>query len=286
MAQALTFTPFSIVAPILAMRERPMRVLIFIILVLFWTENANADIGISPLRQVLDADTREARFTVSNPTPRIMEGRARWVDLSATETGYIKAGVGARRQMSAAPWLTLSPAHFTLEPGARITVIVRAKDGVAPPPGERRSHLLIETAAPRTLLRKASDGGLQVDIGAGVSAPVILRGSGKASAKIENTRLLRDGDGLLLLATSIKPGGKHSSFGRLIATFEPQDDDEHLVIKRANVAGYTDAERRRVELPLGFFSLGSGELTLRYEGAEEYEGRLFDERRYDITPPE
>ncbi len=265
-----------------------MKSLLTAILVLFWAGQSRADIGVSPLREVLDDKTRQVHFVVSNPTSRIMDGRASWIDLTATETGYREAVIGTRRQLSAAPYLTLSPAHFRLEPGARITVTVRLRDAQRAPAGERRSHLLIETGAARTLLRKAGDRGLQVDIGAGVSVPVILRGSGKAGAKIENTRLLRDSDGMLLLSTSIKPVGKHSTFGRLVATFHPDANDtaSHRLAERENVAGYPDAERRTVELPLGFFSLGRGELTLRYEGAGEFQGRIFDERRFDITPPE
>ncbi len=248
---------------------------------------ASADMAVSPLRQVLDADRREARFVVSNPTPRILEGRASWIDLSATPLGYENADMAKRKELSAAPWLTLRPSHFRLEPGARVEIALHVKDGATPPTGERRSHLLIETAATRTLMRKASDTGLQVDIDAGVSVPVILRGDGAAGASIAETKLLRDSDGLLLLSTAIASQGDHSTFGRLIAVFDPRSGgDRQTLAVRDNIAGYPDAEMRLFELPLGFFSLGAGQLTLRYEGAEEYRGRVFDERRFEIAPPE
>ena len=248
---------------------------------------ALADMAVSPLRHVLDAETREAQFVVSNPTPRILDGRASWIDLAATPTGYINADSSTRAHLSAAPWFTLQPAHFRLEPGARIEITVRVKDGVKPPAGERRSHLLIETAAARTLMRKASDKGLQVDIDAGVSVPVILRGAGDGDARIAETKLLRDSEGLLLLSTAIEPDGAHSAFGRLTAIFDPKYDGERQTLAvRENIAIFPDTDMRLYELPLGFFSLGAGKLTLRYEGAAEYEGRVFDERRYEIAPPE
>ena len=247
---------------------------------------AAADMAVSPLRHVLDAETREARFVVSNPTPRILEGRASWVDLTATPSGYENAAGPARQDLSAAPWFTLRPSHFRLEPGARVDIIVSLRDGVTAPKGERRSHLLIETAAARTLMRKASDSGLQVDIGAGVSVPVVLRGPGKAAAEITETKLLRDSEGLLLLSTAITPEGAHSTFGRLVAAFEPKTGGARQVLAvRENIAGYPDADIRLFELPLGFFSLGAGQLTLRYEGAAEFEGRVFDERKFEIAPP-
>ena len=263
-------------------------VLIFLLAMASAVSTAAADVVISPLRLVVDADTREGRIIVSNPTGRILEGRAGWIDLKATPTGYQEASVGDRQRMSAAPWFTLHPAFFTLAPGARAEIVIRLKEGVAPPPGERRSHLLVTTAASRTLLRKAGESGLQADIGAGVSAPVLLRGSGAASAKIEDTRLLRDAEGMLLLSTAIISDGAHSTYGRLTAVFTP--DQGHRTEQRLaiidNVAGYPDAERRVLELPLGHFSLGKGKLTVKYEGRGEYEGRIFDERRYDIAPPQ
>lgn len=248
---------------------------------------AAADVVVSPLRQVVNAETREARFVVSNPTQRILEARASWIDLTATPLGYENAGMDQRQTISAAPWFTVRPAHFKLEPGARVEVAVTLRDGVTPPAGERRSHLLIETAAGRMLLRKASDRGLQVDIDAGVSVPVMLRGRGDARAEIAETKLLRDSEGLLLLSTAIKPKGAHSTYGRLVATFSAHGDPETQTLAiRDNVAGYPDAEVRLIELPLGFFSLGAGQLTLRYEGGAEFDGVLFDERRFEIAPPE
>jgi len=263
------------------------RTLISLFAALAAASPAAADMVVSPLRQVLDAEQREATVVVSNPTPRILDGRASWIDLAATPLGYENASANLRETISAAPWFTLQPAHFQLEPGARVEITVKVRDGALPPIGERRSHLLIETEATRTLMRKASDSGLQVDIDPGVSIPIMLRGPGSARAEIADTKLLRDTDGLLLLSTAIEPQGEHSTFGRLVASFVSKSDGEKKTLAiRENVAGYPDAEMRLFELPLGFFSLGAGKLTLRYEGAGEYDGVVFDERRFEIAPPQ
>ncbi len=261
--------------------------LIAFVLCLMAPAGARADIVLSPLRTVLTAETREGAFTISNPTRRILDGRVSWIDLSATAAGYEPAASEVRAGLSAAPYLSVSPAQFRLKPGERVTVTVKLRDGIAPPPGEKRSHLLIETGAARTLIRKASNG-LQADIGAGVSAPVIVRGDGAASATIGETKLLRDSEGRLLLSAAITPHGSHSAYGRLKATFTPKDpraSTSGVLGVRENVAGYLDTEKRIVEIPLDRFSLGEGELTLLYEGAGEYEGRLFDKRSFDIAPP-
>ncbi len=254
-------------------------------LVMFSINPAAADMGLAPLRQVLSAEHPSGQFVVSNPSDRIMEARVSWIDLAATESGYEPAAPELRETLSAAPWLVVSPAQFRLKPGGRQIVTVRIKDGAEPPRGERRSHLLIETEASRTLIRKASTG-LQVDVGLGMSAPVILRNDGKAGAKIKDVKLLRDEDGLLMLDTTIEPDGQWSSFGRMVVTFTPKNGEKELLGVRENVAGFTDAKSRRVTVPFGFVSLGAGELQVRYEGAAEFEGVVFDERAFDVAPPD
>ncbi len=263
-----------------------IKAMAFLFMTVLAASPARADIELSPLRQVLTNKNRIATFNLSNPSTRILDGRVTWVDLSATETGYTPADAQTRAVLSAAPYLTLAPAQFRLEPGARIEVTVRLKDGIRPPPGERRSHLLIETAAARTLIRKASSG-LQADIAVGVSVPVLLRGRGRGSAVLSETKLLRDSEGMLLISAAIEPTGAYSTFGRLTAMFLPAAPGAkpEVLGVRDNVASYPDTPRRLIEIPLGFFSLGQGELTLRYDGGGEYAGRVFDERSFTITPP-
>lgn len=251
-------------------------------------QTAWADMMLSPLRQVIDPGTPEVIFDISNPSDRMLDGRVSWIDLIATETGYAPAAIEQRPTLSAAPFLVISPAQFTLEPGGHVQITVRLAAGATIPEGERRSHLLVETAAARTPIRKASNNGLQVDIGLGVSAPVILRsGGGAAKAAIGETKLVRDNNGLLSLETSIIPKGDRSSYGRIAVFFEPIDggNGKQLLGVRENVAGFLEASRRKVETPLGFGSLDAGELTVRYEGAGEYEGRIFDVRSFEIAPP-
>lgn len=247
---------------------------------------ALADVELSPLRQVITPEAPMAAFTISNPTDRILDGRVSWVDLAATETGYAPATPAQRQAQSAAPYLAVAPAQFRLEPGARIEIVIKLRDGRRIPIGERRSHLLIETAASRTPIRKASDSGLQVDVGLGVSAPVMLRNRGDARAAIGETKLLRDHDGMLLLETFIEPEGDISAYGRLEAVFTPAGGGEPVTLgMRRNVAGFLDAPFRKIETPLGQMSLGAGSLAVRYVGEAEFDGVIFDERRFEIMPP-
>ncbi|WDI31783.1 hypothetical protein PUV54_01105 [Hyphococcus flavus] len=271
MAIGKYFSTFSALVGILAMFAMP----------------ANADMGVFPLRQVLTLEDPSSVFTISNPSDRIIEGRVTWIDLSATETGYAQASPESRAKLSAAPYLVVTPAQFRLKPGARMDISVQIRDGVKLPKGERRSHLLVETEASRTPIRKASNRGLQVDVGLGVSVPVILRNGGKTKSKFDDTRLLRDTDGTLNLETMIVPSGNNSSYGRVIVEYTPEQHNSSAVQLgvRENVAVFTDTEKRKVSVPFGFVSLDAGEILIRYEGQEEYEGVVFDERVFDLAPP-
>jgi hypothetical protein len=274
-------------APILARPAPFVRALLLAVAVLA-SSAANAEITLSPLRQVVSEASPVATYRVSNPSSRIVDGRIRLIDLAATETGYEEASAEQRSGLSAAPYLTVWPAHFRLEPGGSAIITVALKPGAAPPAGERRSHLLIETEAVRTPLRKAG-GAPQLDVGLGMTTPVLLRGgAGEASAAIGETRLLRSPDGFLEIETHVGSNGEFSAYGRIDVMFTPMGKARSAatLLKRVeNVAAYLDAPRRRVIAPLGVEQLPAGVLEIRYVGRAEFEGREFATRSFEIAAP-
>ncbi|GAB4530156.1 MAG: hypothetical protein Kow00133_18910 [Amphiplicatus sp.] len=275
----------SLLRGIRAARPRAFVVGLAAGLALFWGA-ADAEITLAPLRQVITAEAPVATYRVSNPSDRIVEARARWLDLAATETALAPAPDSMRPKLSAAPYLELSPAFFRLEPGGAATITVALRKGARPPAGERRSHLLIQTEAARTPLRKAG-GGLELDIGLGVSTPVIVRsGPGEARAAIGETRLLRGEDGLLELETTLLPDGEFSAYGAIVLAFAEAGAPPAVIAEADNIAAYLDAGKRRVTIPLGARRLPAGVLEIRYEGRAEYQGRLFARRAFNIAPPE
>lgn len=246
---------------------------------------AAAEIVVSPLRQVITRQEPVAVYEVVNVSDRIIDGRIGWVDLSAVPTGYEPAPTAARAGLSAAPFLVVSPARFRLQPGKRAAVTVKIKKGAAIPAGERRSHLLIETTPVRTPLRRTG-GGLEVDVGLGISTPVILRNGLSAPAvTFVETKLVRDSEGLLELQTVLSRAGKYSAFGRLTAELTARGETR-TIAELENVALHFDASTRKLTLPLGENALPSGMLTLRYSGSAEYGGRTFAEKSFEISPPQ
>lgn len=252
---------------------------------------ARADLSIAPLRQVLTPDAAVATYRVSNPSDRIVDGRVAWIDMTATETGYAPADRAFREANSAAPYLTVWPAFFRLEPGAGAEITVAIKDGATPPRGERRSHLLIETSAARTPLRKAG-GSLEADIGVGVSTPVLLRNRvslAETTGSIGETRLLRTPDGLLEVETHVLATGPASAYGRLDILFRAAGAppaERSLLARQRNLAVYREAGLRKVTALLGIKALPAGVLELRYVGEAEYADRVLASRTFEIAAPE
>lgn len=246
---------------------------------------ARGELLVAPLRQVITAKTPLVRYQISNPSDRFVEARVGWIDLSATPEGYEAADATARPTLSAAPYLVVSPARLRLEPGARAEVVVRLKKGAVIPAGERRSHLLIETSPARTPLRRASTG-LEVDVGLGVSTPVILRsGQAAPAVKFEQSKLIRDDDGLLALETTLRIDGKFSAYGSLDASIAAEPGALRLA-RIANVAVYPDAGARRLIIPLGLEHLPAGLLRVTFSGDGEFRGRVLAVKSFEVSPPE
>jgi hypothetical protein len=143
--------------------------------------------------------------------------------------------------------------------------------------------LLIETEAARTPIRKAG-GGLEVDIGVGVSTPVLLRGGAAAAPRVAfgATRLVRMDDGRLALETSLNRNGAYSAFGRLEAEITEPGASPRPLATLANIAVYHDARERIVRVPLGASVLPAGALSVRYIGAAEYDGRVFATKTFEV----
>ena len=266
---------------------QPLRALFLFAAFLLAAAPARAEITLTPLRQVITEKAPVATYRVSNPSRRIVDGRVSWIDLTATETGYKEASPEAREAISAAPYLTVSPASFRLEPGASTTITVTLRADSLPKSGERRSHLLIQTEAARTPIRKTG-GSLEVDIGLGVSTPVILRlGDGKAQAKIGDTKLLRTPEGQLELETHVEPQGNYSAYGAIEVYLTPDGKKTPELLKTVeNVAAYLDAQDREVTVPLDVRHLPGGMLEVRYAGRSEFEGRTFANRTFELAPPQ
>ena len=245
---------------------------------------ASAELLVAPLRQVITAKEPVGRYRVSNPSDRIVEARIDWIDLLATPDGYAPAGAADRARISAAPYLIVSPARLRLEPGGHAEVVVRLKKGVSIPAGERRSHLIVQTTPARTPLRRASTG-LEVDVGLGVSTPVILRsGYATPALSFERSKLVRDANGALGFETTLKGAGKYSAYGRIEAQLESAGRST-ILATAANVAVYPDSGARMLTLPLAVEALPAGRMTVTYFSVGDGREEPLASKTFEIAPP-
>ncbi len=251
---------------------------------------AHAEFVLSPLRQVISAESPTARYEISNPSPRTLELRLSWVDLEARAEGYAPASPAHRARTSAAPYLVLSNSFFRLQPGARATFTVHLRKDAQLTDPERRSHLLIESTAVRSPLRKAGSG-IQLDVRSGITTPVLVRSGSTArhahGAHLSGTRLTRTEDGALALETRVEARGGWSSYGALTAEFFPADAGAKEIVgkelgRRANIAAYPQSPARLVTIPLNAASLPAGALSVRYRGDAEFEGTILAARSFTI----
>lgn len=247
---------------------------------------ARAHILVSPLRVVLTNEMRETVVEIRNQSDRLLDISLSWIELSVSDAGAYGPATRAEIEAnSASPFLSVEPRRALIAPDEAIFAVIRLDADIIPA-GERRSHLLIETAAPETTVRNASVASVPLDMSLGVSIPAILRGAGAApSASIAEAAFKRRATGELVLSLTLTRGGDYSAFGALRALWRPSGAGAappETLGAIENFAIYAERDRRRIELPLGRDELGDGVLEILYEGRGEYEGREFARRRFAV----
>lgn len=251
----------------------------------FGTDEACAQLGVSPTRQVLADGDAEAVYTVSNPSTGALRVSLRWTDLRQTEDGYEPAGDELRNDLSAAPYLSVSPSFFDLPPGGKQTVVVSRRDTAASVKHERRSHLVFEAVAKRSVLRRVS-GGMPAHATVALSTPVILRPAGlRAAASMSGVKLVREIDGELALETRLAAEDAASTYGEVTVLFQAPNAPSIRYGRVSNVAAYPDGDGRLIRVRLGVEEFPRGVLAVSYKGRSEYEGRVFAREEFDVAPP-
>lgn len=255
-----------------------------------------AEINITPLRGVLTPTSSHLKFVVSNPSQHLVSAKVSLIDLRATPTGYTKSDFNHRSEISAAPWLIVSPVSFSLDPGSRQEVLVMLNAGKPLPQTEKRSHLYVETGPSRAKIHQISmvqpgsnqGTGLGLDARLGISLPIILRGadlSTNTKAHFKNTQLVRDKNDIIKLETVLSARNlPHSLTGSISLLYTPnnQEHDKVEMAQTKNIALYTDSLARNISISLNEKALDAGTLTLTYEGTDEYYGRTLAQKIFEV----
>ncbi len=254
---------------------------------------AHAGITIAPLRGIVSQDHQQLTFTISNPSQRLMDARISLIDLQATEEGYETPTISARRKISAAPWLTVSPVTFSLEPGSRQEVLVTLRKDIAIPNREKRSHLYVETGPSRAKIHRIStmgeSTGLGLDARLAISVPIILRGNNiqrqSGNVRFNNTKLVRDKAGLIELETTLMATDLPISLnGTISIEHKPNTPvkEELIFAPIKNVPLYTDVKKRKISIPLNSATLKKATITLTYTDTDEFQGLKLASKTFEI----
>ena len=259
---------------------------------------AKAQFVLYPLRTVLNTDNRVTDFTVTNTSDQLMQAQVTLVDFVATPDGYALANHNDRQNISAAPWLIVHPAQFSVEPGKQQTIKVTYRGSNQPQlslNGERRSHLYVQAGPARTQIRKASTGGLGLDMSLGISVPVIIRPDhfgAPSPYQFSKTRLTRDANSKITVkadlaaAESNQADSSISPYGAVCAEHYPAGSLTPSFSRCAeNISVFPETPYRRIAINLDVEDIAPGSLKLIYRGRAEHERLIHAIRTFRVDAP-
>ncbi len=255
-------------------------------LVVAFAATATAGLLITPQRVVFDEGERSSEVVVNNVTDKTLVYRLSWFHLRMDEEGrYAEYDPETETFPNADSLVRFSPRQVTLAPGQSQTVrlVLRRQAGLSD--GEYRSHLLFQ-AIPRVEPTDANEGGgvqMKLQLLLGFSIPVIVRvGQIEAEAAMAGTRIEAGPQGDLTLRVDVARQGLASPYGRLRALWRGAGQEPRQIGIINNVAVFPEISSRKVQMPLSDRPSGPGQLLVRYEGQEEYEGRVFAEQAFRV----
>ena len=248
-----------------------------------------ADLLISPIRSVLDDNNRSATLVLRNTSDGSRTYRLSWVEQLMNESGQYRRVPSSENPVSLEERVRFSPRQITVGPGENQTVRLSYRPAAGTTPGEYRSHLLFEilpdVSEPQSVMEMESgiDGvGVQLRMMMSFSIPVIVRhGITPPEVRISDVQVEpAEAGGVMGLSVTLERTGDSSSFGDIVVEMQEDENSPVVLVGRStSVAVFTEANRRRVSVPLRQEGVPAGAwVRVAYEGREEFSGRVWDER--------
>ncbi|MFY8328937.1 molecular chaperone [Pseudoalteromonas sp. ZZD1] len=249
-------------------------VLVFSFILL--SQNALADLLISPTRISFDERQRTAKVTVINTSKEYKTYRVIWSEKQSTATGgYITLPEPTDTSLSS--MTRLSPKQMRLAPGEKQTVkiaIRKPKDLAA---GEYRSHLLFQALPNENTKNKSS---IKINMIMSYSIPVVMRENAELpTVVIEQAKVIKKTDTQRMqFNLKMNRSTKFSSYGKLSAYYKSDaNSPEEKVAEIGNLSIFSDVKNADVTLSL--FSdkniTKPGSVSFKYTGADEYADVIF-----------
>lgn len=255
-----------------------------------------ANISLFPKRVVIEGRERSGTFVLINRGNAAATYRIGFVEMVQDETGDLRqVSALPPGHASAAAMLRYTPRQIHLGPGEAQTVRVLARKPADLPPGEYRSHMLIQ-ALPEgggrdiALVARGGDDLVQVELNPvyGVAVPVIVR-EGRLAAELAITEaaLMVAPDGGTRLGLELARQGDRSVYGALEAVYRPDGGPPVVVGEARGIAVYHPYDSRRYQLALDWpdgVRPGSGTLVIGFDDLETEDGTRLAETRLPLAP--
>lgn len=261
--------------------------------VLYMPQPAEANLLVSPLRVVFEGRDRSSVITLINTSDETKTYRLGWKLLKMDQNGsYVDVDQfidvnGVNR--SAEEMVRFSPRQVTIEPQGRQRVRLSLRRPADLAPGEYRAHLNLTELYQDPSVdddRSVQGAEILIQVNLSFSIPVVVR-EGKAMPKVEITSPqfmtveTPTGNKPQLVVSLKGDQNMYSSYGRILVFWQPPSGGERQIGLLNNVALYPENAQRWISVDVDQFPQG-GTLRVMYEGENEYEGVVFDNRAFPL----
>ena len=257
------------------------RLLCGLFFVLF-SQYATANLLISPTRVSFDERQRSAKVTVINSSEEYRTYRVLWSEKLALPAGGYQT-LSEPETTSLSPMARLSPKQIRLAPGERQTIKIAIRKPKNLAKGEYRSHLLFQ-ALPNE--DKAAKAGLKVNMILSFSIPVIYREQGELpKVAFQTAEIVEDSlNKKPKIAVKLTEEQGFSSYGRLSAYVTNSAGKQEKIAEIGNLSLYPEVNETTAYLALFTDKKlpKKGPIEIKYEGADEYQGIVFDSYSFAI----
>ncbi|WP_299804432.1 molecular chaperone [uncultured Shewanella sp.] len=251
---------------------------------------AQASLLVSPIRVAFEGRERAHEIVLINSSSEIKTYRLQWQEkLAVANGGYQElTAEQAKGYPSASKMLRFSPRQVTLKPNERQIVRLGLRRPKDLADGEYRSHLKLEALPPKRANKADGEMSINLDVLLSYSLPVIVR-QGQANPEVEITSKTLGFDprnGKTQLSVNLTRTGQYSTAGNLIAYWQGEQQPEQVVARLNNVNIYPEvnATAKSMAWIVPNFTPSSGVLRIVYEGQQEFNGQVFAEREFAVTP--
>jgi len=259
-------------------------------LFLLLTSQTQANLMVSPIRILLDEQTRTGEVTLINTSNSTNSYKIEWIEYHQDKNdSYI---VDHNNKRPASRMLSYSPRRVTLEPQQTQKIRLRYR-GSRVEDGEYRSHLRMTALVPehKPSPVKTDKPSMSINVQLSFDLPIIVRkGEGDLAIELGDIEIVPGVKGNTRSMAKMKipfhHTGTFSGTGTVRVMMQPKPDSEVTqigIVNNLNV--FPDSKIVTKTIPLNLRTIPSGAaIKITYQGKKEYEGRTFAEKVFRYEP--